>query len=174
MYRIYKGDGCAAAVTDEMGIAFYKSDISMTCVLWNAEGETIAAARAYDDGRKSEYSFVSQEGSEKVMQSKRGETLAAHNNSFTFPDDGDSYTFTTHSGIYTAYSTDSGDEPVIGYIKGDKYSIKAELVTEKFSVGFEFAGSLFKAANAFEARFENNDGEGLFMDMEGFEENGTV
>ena len=50
MYRIYKGDGCAAAVTDEMGIAFYKSDISMTCVLWNAEGETIAAARAYDDG----------------------------------------------------------------------------------------------------------------------------
>ena len=47
-------------------------------------------------------------------------------------------------------------------------------MTEKFSVGFEFAGSLFKASNAFEARFENNDGEGLFMDMEGFEENGTV
>lgn len=168
MYRIYKGDNCAAGFTDEFGIVFYRSEVSLTCVLLNAEDETISVARAYDDGRKSEYSFTAQNGSGKLMRSKRGEMLAAHNDGFVSPDEDEDYVFTTHSGEYSAVLIESGDEPVIGYIKGDRYSVRTELVTDKYSLGFEFAGAVIKAANAFECRFEDENSDGCFMDMEGF------
>ena len=155
MYSIYKGEDCAAVITEKMAIIFYKSEVSLTCVLQNEAADTIAVARAYEDGRKSEYSFVSQDGSGKVMQSKRGGILAAHNDSFVLPDEGEDFCFTAHSGSYRAKLAETGDEPVIGYIKGDKYSIRAELVTDSYSAGFEFAGALFKAANAFTPQCSN-------------------
>ena len=167
MYRIYKGDGCAAAFTEEFGLVFYKSEISLTCVLLDEDSELIAAARAYMDGRKSEYCFYAMDGSEKVLTSQRGETLAAHNEYLEMSEGGESYSFSTHSGKYTAALAEEGDQAVISFMSGDKYSVRAELVTDKYSVGFEFAGAVIKLANAFEGRFENNSGEGISMDMDG-------
>ena len=167
MYRIYKGSGCAAAFTEEFGLVFYKSEISLTCVLMDKDGELVAAARAYRDGRKSEYCFNAMDGSEKVLCSQRGEKLAAHNEALDMSDGSSSYSFKAHSGKYTAELVEEGDQAVIGFISGDKYSVRAELVTDKYSAGFEFAGSVIKLANAFEGRFENSGGEGIFMDMEG-------
>ena len=167
MYRVYKSYDCSAACTDEFTVLMYRTVVSLTFLLFDAQGDLISAARAYDDGRKGEYSFSAQDGSGKVIESKRGGVLASHNRNVRLIENGKTASFRTYSGIFNLDLHESGEEPEVCSLKSDKYSVRAEFVSLDFNVAYEFAGSLIKAANAFECRFETPGGEGLYMNNSG-------